>query len=218
MQTALVAATFAVVSIILSPAPYALAQEAKVARGVVTTVAGNSLTIRVRDQSMEFKVDPKTSIEAHGGGTKQRAATAAGKDGPTLVEVIKVGQSVAITYYEINGALRASSVREVANGTPGSVSTTGHAMVAAGLVQSIGDHSLTISGKGGGGASFTQTFTIDDRTRVFAKGASTATKASGGRAAFTTLVQTGDRVSVEYEKAGGGLHASDVRVTLKATH
>src|SRR5262245_37137916 len=113
MQTAFLAASFAALSIILSPAPFALAQDAKVARGVVTTITGNSLTVKVLDREMLFAIDAKTNVEAPGGSTKQHAAVASGKPGPTLADVMKMGQPVAVTYYEINGALRASKVRAV---------------------------------------------------------------------------------------------------------
>ena len=113
MQTAFLAASFAVLSIILSPAPYAFAQDARVARGVVTTINGNSLTVKVLDREMIFAIDAKTNGEAPGGSTKQRAAVVAGKPGPTLADVMKVGQPVAVTYYEIDGAMRASKVRSV---------------------------------------------------------------------------------------------------------
>src|SRR3954452_13881219 len=53
-------------------------------------------------------------------------------------------------------------------------------MTASGTVNTIAAHSMTITGAGGGGATFTQTFTIDDRTKVFAKGAGTAAAANGG--------------------------------------
>jgi hypothetical protein len=122
MQTAFLAASFAALSIILSPAPYAFAQDAKVARGVISQIGGNSLTVAIRDHEMNFAIDPTTSVEAPGGGTRQRAAEAAGKPGPTLAEVMRVGQPVAVTYYEINGAMHASKVRAVGNASAGSQS------------------------------------------------------------------------------------------------
>src|SRR5215831_11009217 len=188
MQTAFLAASFAALSVILSPAPYALAQDAKVARGVVTKISGNSLTVQVRDHEMFFAIDAKTNVEAPGGSTKQRAAAATGKPGPTLGDVMKVGQPVAVTYYEINGELRASKVRAVGSVQAGTAaeSTPAEArpQVASGVVQAVGDRSITIGGTAGGGATFTQTFTIDEHTRIIAKGAGTATRANGGHVPF----------------------------------
>jgi len=91
-------------------------------------------------------------------------------------------------------------------------------MLSSGTVQSVGANSITITGGGGGGASFMQTFTIDERTKVYAKGAGTAAAARGGRLPFSQLVGSGDKVSVSYHKMDGALHASDVRVTMKAMH
>ena len=73
---------------------------------------------------------------------------------------------------------------------------------------------MTISGSSGGGAKFTQTFTIDGDTKVVGKGAGTATK--GGKVIITDLVANGDRVSVSFHDMGDTLHASAVRVTMKS--
>jgi hypothetical protein len=70
----------------------------------------------------------------------------------------------------------------------------------------------------GSGATFTQTFVVDEHTKVFAKGAGTTAAANGGRVAFTDIVSSGDHVTVSYHKMGDRLVASDVRVTQKAMH
>jgi hypothetical protein len=119
MQAVFLAASFAALSIILSPAPYAFAQDARVARGVVTTIGGGWLTVTVRDHEMFFAIDAKTNVEAPEAGARQRAAVAAGKPGPTLADLVRVGQPVAVTYYEINGALQASKVRAVTSASSG---------------------------------------------------------------------------------------------------
>ena len=217
MQTSFLAASFAVLSIVLSPAPYASAQDAKVVRGTVTSIGGNSITVKVQDREMKFAVDAKTSIEAPGAGTKNRAAIAAGKPGPTLADVVKAGQPVAVTYFEMDGALRASKVRAIGNPSSGSDAAPA-AHLSSGLVKEIGDRLITISGTSGGGATFTQTFAIDERTHVLAKGAGTATHANGGHVPFNRLVASGDRVTITYEKVGNVLYASDVHVTTRAAH
>ncbi|HJZ77355.1 MAG TPA: DUF5666 domain-containing protein [Vicinamibacterales bacterium] len=215
MQTAFLAASFAALSIILSPAPYALAQDdAQVVRGVVTTIKGNSLTVQVRGHEMIFAIDTKTSVETPGGGTKQRAASAAGRSGPNLPDLVKAGQSVAVTYYDANGALRASKIRTIRSGAGESAaeSTAARQQKSSGVVQAVGDRSITISGSAGGGATFTQTFTIDEHTRVTKKGAGTASRANGGHVPFTALIGSGDHVVVSYEEVGDVLRASDVFV------
>jgi hypothetical protein len=220
MQAVLLGVSFALLSVIWWPTPYALAEDTKVARGTVVAITGNSLTINVRDAEMTFTVDSKTFVEARGAGTKARAAHAAGKPGPKLADVVKVGQGVAVTYHEMNGVRHASAVRAVAAASVGGGSLTSEpdSLTSNGTVQSVGSNSITVTGGGGGGASFTQTFTIDERTKVFAKGAGTAAAAKGGRAPFNELVTSGDHVSVSYHKVGGRLHASDVRVIVKAMH
>jgi len=220
MKSVLLGVALAVLSVVLWPAPYALAQDTKIARGTVVEIGSSWLTVKVRDQQMKFTVDAKTMVEAKGAGTKSRQAVAVGKAGPKLADVLRVGQGVAVTYIEMNGLLQASHVREVASVTSGGDAAPAEpeSLVSIGTVQSIGANSMTIAGAGGGGASFTQTFTIDERTKVYAKGAGTAAAAKGGRLPFTQLVNTGDHVSVSYQKLDGSLHASDVRVTMKAMH
>jgi hypothetical protein len=221
MQTLLLGVSFALLSVIWYPTPYALADDTRVARGTVVAIGGSSLTIKVRDQEMKFSIDPKTVVEARGAGTKTRTAQATGKPGPKLADVLTVGTPVAVTYHEVGTVLHASNVRALST-TPAAENPTGsgevESMTSTGTVQAIGGNSITISGGSGGGAMFTQTFTIDERTKVFAKGAGTAAAAKGGRVPFTEIVSNGDHVSVSYRKVGDRLVASDVRVTLKAMH
>jgi hypothetical protein len=221
MQRVLLGVTFAVLSMISWSAPYALAEDMKIARGTVVDMGGNWLTVKVRDQQMRFAVDTKTMVEARGGSTKTREAAASGKPGPKLSDVLRIGQGVAVTYDELNGSPHASHVRVVTSVSASSGAATSsepESLLSSGTVQSVGANSITISGGGGGGASFTQTFMIDERTKVYAKGAGTAAAAQGGRLPFSQLVGSGDKVSVSYHKLDGALHASDVRVTMKAMH
>ena len=55
----------------------------------------------------------------------------------------------------------------------------------------------------------------DAQTKVVGRGAGTATKATGGKAAITDLVAAGDKVTVSFHDMGGTLHAAEVRVTAK---
>jgi hypothetical protein len=90
-------------------------------------------------------------------------------------------------------------------------------MASNGTVTSIAAGKLTIVGSSGGGARFTQTFVIDTDTAVIGRGAGTMAAANGGRVPLTDFVRNGDKVRVSYRKANGGtLHATDVRVMLKA--
>jgi hypothetical protein len=221
MQRVLLGGAFAVLSMISWSAPYALAEDMRVARGTVVDMGGNWLTVKVRDQQMKFAVDAKTIVEARGGSTKTREAAASGKPGPKLNDVLRIGQGVAVTYHELNGSPHASHVRVVSSvAADGGAATSSEpeALSTSGTVQSVGSNSITITGAGGGGTSFTQTFIIDERTKVYAKGAGTAAAAQGGRLPFSQVVGSGDKVSVSYHKMDGALLASDVRVTMKAMH
>ena len=193
--------------------PAVFAQDAKVARGTIAVIGGQSLTVNVGGQDMKFSVDNKTMVQARGGATKSSRAAAAGKAGPHLDELLKAGQSVKVTYKDMSGALHATAISTIP--TPSSPKPD---MRSAGVVKAIGGDWITINGRSGGGASFEQTFTIDPDTKVYAKGASTAAAATGGKTPFNTLIAAGDHVSVSYQQLGNALHASDVHVTMKASH
>jgi len=84
---------------------------------------------------------------------------------------------------------------------------------AQGMVGAVTADSLTVkvSGKD-------MTFAVDPATKVVAKGAGTKSATSGGKLQLTDAVGMGDRVTVTYHDMDGKAHASEVRVTAKATH
>ena len=219
MRRTLLALPLAALAIVGWPATNASAQESKTARGTVTAIGADSVTVKAGTADMKFMVDAKTTIEAVGAGTASRAAQAEGKPGPKLSEVIKVGQPVEVSYREAGGTLQASRIRGVASagsGGGGVAEAKPEAKTSNGTVKSISGNSLTITGGSGGGATFTQTFTLDGTSKVIGKGVGTATAPQGGRGALADLVKAGDTVSVSYHETGSTLHAAEVRVTTKA--
>jgi hypothetical protein len=215
MRSTLTALTLTALTVLWGPTPSAIAEDAKVAKGTITAIDGRSLTVKVGGRDMAFNVDNKTTVQARGASTKTSRLAAAGKPGPGLADVLQPGQAVAVTYSDMAGSLRASDIKAIAKSD---VPDAASSMRAAGVVKSIGADWITINGRSGGGASFEQTFKVDPKTMVFAKGASTATAARGGKAPFADLVASGDHVSVSYHKLGNALLATDVHVTMKATH
>ncbi len=151
------------------------AQETKSARGTVTAVGGDSITVRVAEQELKFSVDPKTVLTASGAGTADRKADAAGKPGLRVADFVKTGDAVEVTYQETGSTMRASNIRRIASA--GSESMSGE-RAERGRVDSITGSTLAISGSAGSG-SFKQSFAVDANTKVIAMGASTA--AAGGR-------------------------------------
>jgi hypothetical protein len=204
------ALTLAVASWPASPAS-AQTGKAKTARGTVTAMAADTVTVKVANTDMTFTVDAKTNVMAAGGTTKERAAKEAGAAGPKLADVIKVGQPVSVSYHDMGGKMHAASITAVRNAGADPAA----AKSSRGTVESVSATSMTINGSSGSGAKFTQTFTIDSDTTVVGKGAGTASK--GAKIAVTELVGKGDKVTVSYHAMGTTLHASDVRVTAKAT-
>ena len=217
MRTTLLAVTLTALSLIYWPAtPFA--QENHVAKGVVSEIGGTSVSVKVAGEMMTFVVDTKTHVEGRGAGTKSRQIMASGKPGPGLGDVLKVGQSVAVTYSDVAGKPYASMIRTVPGvGNGGAAVQTASDMRSSGTVKAIAGDSITIVGASGGGASFTQTFVVNSATKVVGKGAGTAAAANGGRVPFADLIAAGDKVSVSYRKVGNALQASDVRVTMKGS-
>ena len=214
MRPTLIALTLTALSVIWGPTTTtAFAQDIRVAKGTITAIGGRSLTVKVGDHDMAFNVDSKTMVQSRGASSKSHWLAATGQPGPHLSDVLRPGQSVSITYSDLAGGLRAAEIKAVPkpNDAPAEMHSTG-------VIKAIGGDWLTINGKAGSGASFEQTFKVDPKTMVYAKGASTAVAATGGKAPFRSLVSAGDHVKVSYHKVGDALIAGDVHVTLKATH
>jgi hypothetical protein len=202
---------FAILAVIgtLSPAQ---AQDTKMARGTVSAIAADVVTVKTSSAEMKFTVDTKTVVEARGAGTASRAAQAAGQAGPKLTDVVKVGEGVEVSYHDMGGGkLHAAHIRAISASAAAEPVKAGE-KISAGTVKTIAGNSLTITGSSGGGATFTQTFVIDATTKVIGRGIGTATAATGGRGAVTDLVKTGESVSVSYMERGSTLHASEIRV------
>ena len=191
------------------------AQETKTARGTVTAIAGESVTVKVGATDMKFMVDAaKTVIEAAGAGTKTRQAQAAGGAGPKLSDVVKVGQAVEVSYMDAGANHMAARIRAtstVGAGGGGVASAKPAAKISTGTVKSVAANMLTISGAGRKDVMFM----VDAKTSVTGTGVGTKTKALGGKAAITDLVASGDKVSVSFTGEGDKMMASAVRITVK---
>jgi len=74
--------------------------------GVVKAVSVSSLTVTAKDKDTTFGVDAKTQVVGKGIGTKSRAA--AGK--PSIVDLLKAGDRVTVTYQDMSGTMHASKI------------------------------------------------------------------------------------------------------------
>lgn len=197
-------------------APAAQAQGTKSARGTVSALGAQSISVAAGGRDLVFSVDAKTVLTATGAGTADRRAQTPGS-GPKLADFVKVGDAVTVSYQEqAGGTLHATSVTKVSSAGPGGGSTSDdRAMTATGTVSALTGTQLTISGTGSGGAKFTQSYVVSGETRVVASGAGTAAAAGGGKVTFADQVHVGDTVVVTYRPAGTALHADRVQVTVK---
>src|SRR5437762_13975756 len=152
--------------------PLLAGQETKMARGTVSSVAGDTITVKVADKDLKFNVDNKTTVEARGAGTKNAHAQALGMPGPKISEVLNTGEAVEVSYTDMAGTLRASRVRAVSSVGSASESTSEAkpaTKTASGTVKSVAADSLMVSGTGGKD----MTFAIDPSTKVVGRGAGT---------------------------------------------
>jgi hypothetical protein len=86
--------------------------KAMTATGVVSAVTGNSLTVKEKAGDATFSVDSKTVVMGKGLGTAGKKLMEAGGK-PTLGDFLKDGDTVSVTYHDMNGSKTASTVRIV---------------------------------------------------------------------------------------------------------
>ena len=152
MRRTLIALALGALAVAGWPTTQLLAQETKTARGTVTALAADSVTVKAGDHEMKFAVDSKTSVEATGAGTKAKQAQAAGQAGPKLTDVVKVGQAVAVSYRDMGGMLHATRIRAVSSVGAEGGGVANETKTANGTVKSVAASSMTISGSSGSGA------------------------------------------------------------------
>ena len=207
--------TSSVLALLASLVVPVYAQDTKSARGTITAIVGDTVTVKAGTQELKLMVDAKTTVVTEGGGTATRAATAKGAAGPKLTELLKVGENVEVSYREAGGVLHATNVRRVSSAGAGGGGTSDQkaaekSETANGNVTDVTQTALTITGSGSGGTKFTQTYTIDANTKVVGEGVGTA--ASKGKVTITDLVRKGDPVTVTYTASGSTVRATEVRV------
>jgi hypothetical protein len=189
------------------------ASDEKWARGKVTEMAGDTLTVDVKGQSMTFTVDKTTQIIKTGAGTKAREMAKEGK-APTLADLVKVGDSVEVSYTETDGKMLAKVVRPGVS-APAMTSEEG-AKEVKGVVSDVSGTSLSIKSEEGE----EMTFAIDPKTQVIGHGLGTMArekKAEGEGVKLTDAVAKGDSVEVKYKAMGEMKHAVRVHVLKKGT-
>jgi hypothetical protein len=82
----------------------------KTVQGTVTAAAGDSLTIAKGSESMTFVVDNTTKVLGKGLTTKTNEKAATGEK-LTLTDTVGKGDTVSVTYHEMDGKMHAGTVR-----------------------------------------------------------------------------------------------------------
>jgi hypothetical protein len=100
-----------VVSLSLASTTVSAQDKATTAKGVVSAVVADTLTVKVAGKDMAFTIDAKTEVVARGATTATKAAQKEGKNGPKITDVVKVGDEVDVSYKTAAGKMTASSVR-----------------------------------------------------------------------------------------------------------
>lgn len=85
-------------------------QKSQSASGVVSSISGDSVTVKGSSGEWTFVVDDKTTVSGEGVGTAGRKLTSEGKK-TTLGELLKEGDSVSVTYRDTDGKMHASVIR-----------------------------------------------------------------------------------------------------------
>jgi hypothetical protein len=182
--------------------------QSKEARGTVTAVTESTISMKAGAEQLTFYVDSDTHLDVR---TAERDLQKAqpGKPSPRVNNFFEPGQAVLVRYREEKGRNHALDITRIssAGGNGGSVSDP--AKVSEGKVKLVTDSQLVLDA---GGREMS--FAINGDTNVLAKGATKATKAAGGTTAITTVVHSGDKVSVTYHEAGAKMTASEVRVRV----
>ena len=84
--------------------------KAMTATGVVASISGSSLVIKGASAELTFTVDEKTTVIGTGVGTAGEKAKSEGKK-PSLSELLHEGDTVSVTYHDVDGTKHASVVR-----------------------------------------------------------------------------------------------------------
>jgi len=87
----------------------AASPKAQTARGVVTATSGTSLSVK-GDAEWTFVVDNKTTVNGTGVGTATKKLQGEGKKA-TIPDLVHEGDTVSVTYHDVDGAKHASVVR-----------------------------------------------------------------------------------------------------------
>lgn len=116
MRTMTLAAPLLALSLVALPAFSSAQAKPKnqlLPNGTVKSVSATSLTVTAKDKDMTFGVDGRTQVVGKGIGTK--SAAAAGK--PKIIDLLKTGDRVTITYQETGAAMHASKIEVMAGAT-----------------------------------------------------------------------------------------------------
>lgn len=205
---------FAAASLAIGLAAASAAPEkGKWARGKVTNMAGDNLTIDVKGTPMTFSVDKATQVVKTGAGTKAREMAKTGQV-PTMTDVLKVGDDVEVQYTEADGKMHATMVR--AGLAAPAMTSADKPKAVEGVVSEVSGTSLSVKTSDGE----TMMFNIDPKTRVIGHGLGTMAKekkAEGRGMKLTEAVAVGDTVEVAFKAMGEMKHATMVTVKKKGT-
>lgn len=108
MKHATFVVTLLVATLVGGSAVAAQKTKSQVANGTVKSVTASSLTVSSGDKDMTFEIDAKTNVVGKGMGTK--STEKGGK--PTITDLVKEGDRVAVTYHETGSTMHASRIEK----------------------------------------------------------------------------------------------------------
>ncbi len=108
-RAALFAVSIAAVVLGIAPAVSAQAAKAKnqlLPNATVKSVSTSSVVVTTLGKEQTFVVDARTQVVGKGIGTKSKAK----ENKPSIVDLLKAGDRVTVTYQDAGGAMHASKI------------------------------------------------------------------------------------------------------------
>lgn len=182
--------------------------ESKWARGTITAVEADTITITVKGQTMTFAVTSDTDVIRRGGTTLTRKTERAEGRKPMLTEVLKQGEIAEVHYIEDGTTRKATWIR--AGISAGEKLSEDGGKRAEGVVKSLSAKSLALQTDAG-----ELTIQLDPKVEVVGEGLGTLSrekKEHGEKMTLADSVHVGDTVVVTYQSEGAVNKAETIRV------
>jgi len=185
-------------------------------RGNVVSTAADSVTVKVGDADMVFKVQNDTQLLSRGAGTAMRAAERAGEKGVKFTDFVKPGVGVEV-HYKMEGATMTATEIRTGVTVPKTAAAQAQEKGSSiqGKVTEVTGNSVTVQAEGKD-----WTFSTTPKTTIIGHGLGTKAgevkSETGMGPSAKDLLHVNDIVTVKYAQVGEAMQASDIYVVVPA--